>query len=136
MAAHGVSTADKLDIPAAEICLFLSLLQQQLEAGAGLYLLPLSGSLCLPASLAVRHLTLCVYCHHIFLSLSCISYCISFALCALQCAVLVKTAGFVGLGLLDIHVAWSGGEQSCATMSWRKCWFLLIPFFPVTGEEC
>lgn len=84
VAARGMSAADRLDIPAAEICLFLSLFQQQLEAGAGPYLLPLSESLCLPASLVVCHLTLCVYCHHFFLSLSCLSYCISFALCALQ----------------------------------------------------
>lgn len=97
MAARGVSTADRLDIPAAEICLFLSLLQQQLEAEAGLCLLPLSGSLCLPASLVACHLTLCAYCHHLFVSL--FASPIAFYLPCVHCsgAALVKGVAFVGL---------------------------------------
>lgn len=132
-----MSAADRLDIPAAEICLFLSLFQQQLEAGAGPYLLPLSESLCLPASLVVSHLTLCVYCHHFFLSLSCLSYCISFALCALQRCSAVERCWVCWLG--------ATGYSCCLVRRWTDvCHHILEEvlassgsfFFFITVEEC
>lgn len=83
-----MSAADGLEIPAAEICLLLSPLQQQLEAGADPRLLPLSGSLCLPASLVVPHLTLC--CLHtaiaFFFFPPCLTFPVAFHLPYLPCS--------------------------------------------------
>lgn len=89
---HAASAADRLEIPAAEICLFLSLLQQQLEAGAGPCFLPPLGSLCLPSSFVDYSAHCCLHAAITFFSFPfplSISCCISFALHALLPAMVV-----------------------------------------------